>query len=95
METIFKYYEFSAFFKDLSDAFSGNEISYTELNDTHFLIFEKNNTSYNLYVSKYLQKKDIGVKKPEILESLVQNYDKSIPEHRIAIKQYLDWGFIF
>ena len=29
-------------------------------------------------------------KKPEILESLVQNYDKSIPEHRIAIKQYLD-----
>ena len=89
MENVLKYYEFSDFFKDNSSAFSGNEIAYTELNATHFLIFEKNKERYNLYVSKYLQKKDIGDKDPEILELLVENYDKSIPEHRIAIKQYL------
>ena len=90
MENVFKYYEFSTFFSDASDAFSGNEICFTELNETHFLIFEKKNTIFNLYVSRYLSKKDIGVKSPEILELLVENYDKSIPAHRIAIKQYLD-----
>lgn len=89
MENVLKYYEFSEFFKDNSETFNGNEIAYTELNETHFLIFEKNNATYNLYVSKYKQQKDIGVKPPEILEILVENYDKSIPEHRIAIKQYL------
>ncbi|MCG1035932.1 hypothetical protein [Polaribacter sargassicola] len=90
MENVFKYYEFSNFFVDKSDAFSGNEISFTELNETHFLIFEKFEiNSYNLYVSRYKNKKDIGVNPPEILELLVENYDKSIPEHRIMIKQYL------
>ncbi len=89
MENVLKYYEFSSFFKDESDSFSGNEIAFTELNDTHFLIFEKNKSNYNLYVSKYANKKAIGNKPPEILEILVENYDKSIPEHRLAIKQYL------
>ena len=88
MENVLKYYEFSDFFKDKSDAFSGNEISFSELNDTHFLIFEKNNETYNLFVSRYTSKKEIGVKPPEILEVLVENYDKSIPEHRIAIRRY-------
>ncbi|WP_026777037.1 hypothetical protein [Polaribacter sp. Hel_I_88] len=90
MENVLKYYEFSDFIKDKSDSFSGNEISYTELNKTHFLIFEKNQETYNLYVSKFKNSKEIGVKPPEILELLVENYDKSIPEHRIAIKQYLN-----
>jgi len=90
MENVLKYYEFSVFFLDASGVFSGNEISYTELNKTHFLIFEKINHSYKLYVSKYHQKKDIGVKDPEILEVLIENYNKSIPAHRIAIKQYFD-----
>ena len=90
MVNVFKYYEFSVFVVDTSDSFSGNEISFTELNETHFLIFEKNKETYNLYVSRYQSKKDIGSKSPEILELLVENYDKSIPEHRIAIKQYLD-----
>ena len=88
MENVLKYYEFSDFFKDKSDAFSGNEISFSELNDTHFLIFEKNNETYNLFVSRYTSKKEIGVKPPEILEVLVEDYDKSIPEHRIAIRRY-------
>ena len=89
MENVFKYYEFSDFFKDASDTFSGNDICFTELNETHFLIFEKENSSYNLYVSRYHHKNDIGTKPPEILEVLVNNYDKSIPEHRLMIKQYL------
>ncbi|PQJ72176.1 hypothetical protein [Polaribacter butkevichii] len=89
MENVFKYYEFSPFFLDTSDTFSGNQISFTELNETHFLIFEKNGVSYNLYVSRYQQKKDVGTKSPEILELLVENYDKSIPAHRLMIKQYL------
>jgi len=89
MENVFKYYEFSDFFLDTSETFSGNEISYSELNETHFLIFEKKNTAFNLYVSRYLSKKDIGVNAPEILELLVENYDKSIPAHRLMIKQYL------
>ena len=90
MENVLKYYEFSSFFKDESNVFSGNEISFTALNDTHFLIFEKNNLDYTLYVSKFKHKNEIGKQPPEILELLVEKYDKSIPEHRIAIKQYLD-----
>jgi hypothetical protein len=89
MENVLKYYEFSNFIKDTSGAFSGNDISFSELNDTHFLIFEKHFETYNLYISKYNNQTEIGVKPPEILELLVENYDKSIPEHRIAIKQYL------
>ncbi|WP_299669419.1 hypothetical protein [uncultured Polaribacter sp.] len=90
MENVFKYFEFSDFFKDESNQFSGNDICFTELNATHFLIFEKDNITYHLYVSRYLQRKDIGKKKPEILELVIENYDKSIPEHRIALRQYLD-----
>ena len=90
MENVLKYYQFSLFIKDESNAFSGNEIAFTELNSTHFLIFEKNGEAYNLYVSKYSNKNEIGVKSPEILELLVENYDKNLPEHRIAIKQYLN-----
>jgi hypothetical protein len=90
MENVLKYYEFSLFIKDESDTFSGNEITFTELNSTHFLIFEKKEETYNLYVSRYTHKNEIGVKPPEILELLIENYDKSIPAHRIAIKQYLN-----
>ena len=89
MENVFKYYEFSEFFTDTSEKFSGNQICYTELNSTHFLIFEKDNTQYNLYVSKYQSVKEVGIKLPEILEVLVKGYDKSKPEHRLLIKQYL------
>lgn len=88
MENVFKYYQFSEFFKDKSGTFSSNEISFSELNNTHFLIFEKTNSNFNLYVSKYKNRKEIGKNAPEILEILVENYDKSIPEHRIALKQY-------
>ncbi len=90
MENVFKYFEFSDFFKDQSGSFSGNEICFTDLNDTHFLIFEKDGLQYNLYVSKFLNKKEVGYKQPEILELVVSNYDKSKPEHRIALRQYLD-----
>ena len=75
---------------DTSGSFSGNEISYSEINMTHFLIFEKKDKIFNLYVSKYAERKEIGIKPAEILELLVEKYDKSIPEHRIAIKQYLN-----
>ena len=68
MENVLQYYEFSLFKKDVSGAFSGNEIAFTELNETHFLIFEKKEETYNLYVSKYANKKEIGIKPPEILE---------------------------
>ncbi|ALU75512.1 hypothetical protein F7642_00990 [Tenacibaculum finnmarkense genomovar ulcerans] len=89
MENIFRYYEFSDFIKDESAAFSGNEICYAILNEQHFLIFEKNKEIYNLYVSKYNEKKEIGVKTPEILEVLVENYDKAIPAHRVFLRKYL------
>lgn len=88
MENVLKYYEFSPFKKDVSQTFHGNEISYSELNETHFLIFERSNDIYNLYVSRYDHKKEIGVKPPAIIELLIENYDKSIPEHRIAIRRY-------
>ncbi|WP_334055810.1 hypothetical protein [Polaribacter sp. P097] len=90
MENVLKYYEFSDFKKDSSEAFSNNDIAYTELNDTHFLIFEKEENQFNLYVSKYNSRSEIGKKKPLILELLVSNYDKSKPEHRLAIKRYLN-----
>lgn len=89
MENVFKYYQFSDFFQDKSDTFSNNEIAYSELNSTHYLIFEKKEDAYNLYVSRYKNRKEIGLNPPEILEILVENYDKSIPEHRVIIRQYL------
>ena len=90
MENIFKYYNFSSFFKDTSNTFLGNEISFTVLNKTHFLLFEKQNDIYNLYVSKYQNKEEIGKKTPEIIELLVANYDKSNSEHRIILRKYLE-----
>jgi len=88
MENVLKYYDFSDFKKDTSNTFSGNEIAFSEVNSTHFLIFEKVENNLNLYISRYQNKKEIGVNPPEIVELLVENYDKSIPEHRLAIKQY-------
>lgn len=89
MENVFKYFEFSSFFKDNSNAFSGNNIAFTELNSEHFLVFEEKEQQYNLYVSKYKSQNEIGKKAPEILELLVENYDKSNPAHRVAIRRYL------
>ncbi|WP_299050332.1 hypothetical protein [uncultured Polaribacter sp.] len=89
MENVLKYYEFSDFFTDKSKVFSGNLISFTELNSTHFLIFEKKEDTYTLFVSKYKNEKEIGINSPEILELLVEDYDKSNPKHRLMIKQYL------
>mgnify|MGYP000188629817 CR=1 FL=1 len=89
MENVFKYYEFSDFIIDKSNAFLGNEICFSVLNETHFLIFEKKKETYSLYVSKYKSKKEIGVKTPEILELLIENYDKSISEHRVVLRKYL------
>ncbi len=89
MENVLKYYEFSDFTEDKSNTFSGKEIAYSTLNAQHFLIFEKNNNQFNLYVTKYNSKEDIGLKPPEILELLIEHYDKSIPEHRIVLRQYL------
>lgn len=90
MENVFKYFEFSSFFTDESGSFSNNEIAYSELNEEHFMIFEKNNDHYNLYVSKYSGEKAIGKEAPEILELLIENYDKSKPEHRVAIRRYYE-----
>lgn len=89
MENVFKYYDFSEFITDKSTTFSGREICFSELNEQHFLIFEKKDENFNLYVSKYNSKNEIGSKPPEILEKLVENYDKSLPEHRIILRQYL------
>lgn len=41
MENVFKYYDFSEFITDKSTTFSGREICFSELNEQHFLIFEK------------------------------------------------------
>ena len=54
------------------------------------MIFEKIDEKYNLYVSKYKSKNAVGKNKPIILEMLVENYDKSIPEHRVALRRYLE-----
>ena len=90
MENVFKYFEFSSFFQDKSGAFAENEIAFSELNAEHFMIFEKEENSYNLYVSKYSGKKAIGTEKPEILEMLIEDYDKSNPAHRVAIRRYYE-----
>ena len=90
MENVFKYFEFSSFFKDQSGAFSENEIAFSELNAQHFLIFEKEKDTYNLYVSKYSGKKAIGKSHPEILELIISDYDKSNPAHRVAIRRYFE-----
>ncbi|MFD0993212.1 hypothetical protein [Tenacibaculum geojense] len=89
MENVLRYYEFSDFFKDESGTFSGNNIAYTELNSEHFLIFEQENENYNLYVSKFSSKNEIGKSSPEILETLVNKYDKSKSEHRVVLRKYL------
>lgn len=90
MENVFKYYDFTSFSKDTSGVFSGNEICYTELNKTHFLIFESILNQYNLYVARYQSKYDIGKNQPEIIEVVVKDYNKDIPEHRVALKRYFE-----
>ena len=90
MTNVFLYFDFKPFFKDTSGAFAGNDICYSQLNAEHFLIFESNGGNYNLYVSKYTSKKEIGVQAPLILELLIENYDKNIPEHRVAIRRYFE-----
>lgn len=89
MENVLKYYEFSDFFSDTSNTFLGNLICFSELNAQHFLIFEKKDEIFNLYVAKYSSKNKIGVEPPEILEILAKNYDKSLAEHRIILRKYL------
>ena len=70
-----------------------NESSHPELDaksiKTNSTESEKINETYNLYVSKYNNKAEVGVKPALILELLIENYDKSLPEHRIAMRQYL------
>lgn len=90
MENVLKYHQFSDFFKDESGIFNANEICYTILNDTHFLIFEKEEGLYNLYVARFKHKKEIGYKVPEIIELVVKDYKKSSPKHRIALRKYLE-----
>lgn len=92
MENVLKYYQFSDFFLDKSSIFDDNEICYTVLNDTHFLIFEKvkETAQYNLYVSKYNNQNEIGVKQPQILELVKKNYDKSSPNDRVALRKYIE-----
>jgi len=90
MINVFLYYDFTPFFKDESGSFSGNEICFSVLNSEHFMIFENHEENYNLYISKYQSKNEVGKTAPEILELLVENYDKSIPEHRIAIRRYFE-----
>ena len=90
MTNVFLYYDFNPFFKDESGAFSGNEICFSELNSEHFLIFEKKNNNFNLYISKYNSKKDIGKNIPILFEMIIENYDKSIPKHRVALRRYFE-----
>ena len=91
MEIILQYYGFSDFFNDQSGSFSGNPISYLALNPQHFLIFElATDKTYNLYVSQFKNENLIGNSKPEILELIVENYDKSNPKHRLALRAYTD-----
>jgi len=84
MENVLKYFEFGDFIDDKSNTFSG-EIAFSELNSEHFMVFEKVGEQYDLYLTKYRNKNEIGKLAPEIFELLVKNYDKSKPEHRIAI----------
>ncbi|PQJ20646.1 hypothetical protein [Tenacibaculum sp. SG-28] len=91
MENVLKYFEFSDFFEDTSGTFSGNSISYSVLNEEHFLVFQKtqeNKEIYTLFVAKYTAEKDIGKQQPLILELLVEQYDESNPEHRILLRKY-------
>ena len=91
MENVLKYFEFSDFFEDTSGTFSGNLISYSVLNEEHFLIFQKtqeNKEIYTLFVAKYAAEKEIGNMQPLILELLVKQYDESNPEHRILLRKY-------
>ena len=90
MTNVFLYFDFKPFFKDASGAFDGNDICYSQLNSEHFLIFESNNGNYNLYISQYKSKNEIGVQAPLILELLIENYDKNIAEHRVAIRRYFE-----
>jgi len=90
MENVLKYFEFGEFFEDKSGTFKDNQIAISQLNSQHFLIFERVEETYNLYVSKYAAKKLVGREKPEILELLIADYDKVNPAHRIAIRRYFE-----
>ena len=73
MENVLKYYEFSEFKKDNSEAFSNNEIAYTELNETHYLIFEKDG---NKAFVKVLKWREINNDKDTIIYGMVKEFIK-------------------
>lgn len=91
MDIVLDYYGFSSFFNDSSGVFSNHKISYLALNKQHVLVFELTaENKYNLHVAKYLQLDDVGKKSPEIIETIVEDYNKSNPEHRLALRAYVD-----
>lgn len=91
MDIVLDYYGFSSFTKDESQAFNGNDISHFALNNHHALVFEREDeNTFHLHITKFSNLKDLGNKQPEILETIVENYDKSKPEHRLALRAYVD-----
>ena len=91
MDIVLDYYGFSPFSKDESQVFNGNDISHLALNDHHALVFEHTKEDvYLLHITKFANLKDLGIKQPEILETIVENYDKSKPEQRLALMAYVD-----
>lgn len=91
MDIVLDYYGFSPFSKDESGSFNGNDISHLVLNDHHALVFERTKEDvFHLHITKVSNLIELGTKQPEILETIVENYDKSKPEHRLALRAYVD-----
>jgi len=90
MEQFLNYYSFSDFIKDQSTLF--DTISYSWIKEDLYILIEQKEDSYNIHFVSYPIRDDIGHKKPDALNTLIEDFKLDNNDHRKLIQQYLDYN---
>ncbi|NJB82734.1 hypothetical protein [Wenyingzhuangia aestuarii] len=90
MEQFLNYYSFSDFIKDESSFF--DTIAYSWIKEDLYIILEKKEDNYHVHFASYPIRQDIGTKKPDAINTLIENFKLDNNDHRKVIQQYLDYN---
>ncbi|NIJ45577.1 hypothetical protein FHR24_002045 [Wenyingzhuangia heitensis] len=90
MEQFLDYYSFSAFIKDESLFF--DTIAYSWIKEDLYILLEKKEGVYNIHFTSYPNRSEIAKKKPEALNTLIEDFKLDNNDHRKVIQQYLDYN---
>lgn len=90
MEQFLNYYSFSDFIKDESSFF--DTIAYSWIKEDLYIILEKKEDNYHVHFTSYPIRQDIGTKKPDAINTLIENFKLDNNDHRKVIQQYLDYN---